>query len=124
MESAQCALPAQKSTATKPKPASATEKIAQADELVKKSLFYEISGQAEDRNQLLAAARDIAPNFEPAHWQSGEVKFENHWTKIDDVPQLAKKDSDLGAYEAQRNRAADTLEGQLNLALVLAPWTQ
>ena len=51
-----------------------------------------------------------------AHWQSGEVKFENRWTKIDDVPKLAKKDSDLGAYEAQRNRAADTLDGQLNLA--------
>ncbi len=106
----------QNDAVTKPKSASKTDKLAQADALIKESLFYEISGSNEERDRLLATARAIAPNYEPAMWQSGEVQFNNRWTKIDDVPQLARQSTDLGAYEKQRDKAADTLDGQLNMA--------
>jgi tetratricopeptide (TPR) repeat protein len=102
--------------AAKAKPVSKAEKLTQAEALVKESLFYEISGSNEDRDRLLEAARTIAPNYEPAMWQSGHVELNNRWMKIDDVPQFARQSNDLGAYEKQRDKAADTLEGQLNIA--------
>ncbi len=110
------ATAAKKVAAAKTQPVSAAEKLARAESLVKESLFYEISGSSEDRNQLLATARELAPNFEPARWQSGDVLLNNRWTKIDDAPKRASQSTDLGAYEKQRERTSDTLEGQLNLA--------
>src|SRR5205085_7681845 len=64
----------------------------------------------------LSEARAAMPNFAPAMWASGEVTFNRHWVNVDEVPELAKKSTDLGAYEQQRDKAADNLGGELNLA--------
>jgi hypothetical protein len=102
--------------AEKLKRESKAEKIAKAEQLVKDSLYHEIAGSDADREKTLAAARELAPDHKPVMWQSGMVEVNNRWTKIDDVPVLANRDSGLGAYEKQRDRAADSLAGQLNLA--------
>jgi hypothetical protein len=100
----------------KPKRESKADREARAEQLLKDSLYHEIYGGDSERGRLLADARALAPNFKPAMWQSGMVEMNNRWAKIDDVPQLAKRDTALGAYEKQRDRAADSLGGQLSLA--------
>src|SRR5262249_37985794 len=89
---------------------------ARAYELVQEALFREVYGASDDRNRLLTEARSIAPNYPPALWHSGQVELDKHWVKIDDVPQLAGKNSQLSVYEAKREKTSDTLAGQLNLA--------
>jgi len=87
-----------------------------ADDLVKEALFREVYGNNAERDRLLDEARSIAPDFPPARWARGEVEFNKHWMKIDDVAQLAGKDNELAAYEAKREKMPDTLGGQLDLA--------
>ena len=106
-----------KSTAnSNSKKLSNAERLAQGEALVKESLYFEIAGSNDERNRLLSVAQTTAPNYPPAMWHSGHVAFNNQWMKLEDVPEAAKKNTDLGAYEKQRDKAPDTFEGHLNLA--------
>jgi tetratricopeptide (TPR) repeat protein len=87
-----------------------------ADGLVKEALFREVYGNNAQRDRLLVEARSIAPNFPPARWASGEVEFNKHWMKTDDIEQVARKDNQLSAYEVKRSTTSDTLGGQLDVA--------
>ena len=93
---------------------SAEEKRA-VGRLVNHALQYEAEGQAASKQTLLDEAIKQLPDFAPARWQSGFVKVDNRWTKVDDVPPPAAK-SALAAYRQVRDNYAKTVAGQLELA--------
>lgn len=88
----------------------------QADSLVKDALYYEIYGDQAKREQLLATARELSPNFAPARWQSGQVKHNERWLSTDQVSELAASSSSLARYQAKRSESPDTAAGHLSLA--------
>ena len=67
---------------------SAEQKRA-ARQLVEHALEHEASGEVSSKQTLLAEALKQLPDFAPARWQSGFVKLDNRWTKVDEAPQAA-----------------------------------
>ncbi len=96
--------------------ATKAEKTKAAEQLVKEALHREIYGQAGARGQLLDAALQQLPEFEPAMWHRGFVRYQNKWIKAEDLPAAAAQDPRLVAYQKIRGDYADTVEGQLALA--------
>jgi hypothetical protein len=90
------------------------EAQAKAESLVKDALYFEISGDDESRQQHLSAALSTAPKLDQAQWQSGHVNLNDRWLAVDEIPNTMARS--LKAYQRQRDRSDDTLNGQLNLA--------
>jgi hypothetical protein len=96
--------------------ATKAEKTKAAEQLVKEALHREIYGLAGERGQLLDEALKQLPEFEPAMWHRGFVRYQNKWIKAEDLPAAAGQDPRLVAYLKIRGDYADTAEGQLSLA--------
>jgi hypothetical protein len=93
-------------------PAAAT----QAKQLVADALEAELSGNTAKRRVLLSAAVDTAPDFQPARWQSGQIRAGGEWLPVDQAQQAAAADPKRGEYDALRKSAGNSLNGQLALA--------
>lgn len=88
-----------------------------ADELVRTALRREIDGADDARQDLLQSALERSPRNPAARWHTGHVRIDgNKWLHIDEVPQRAEHDRNLAKYRHRREQAADTVEGQLELA--------
>ena len=101
------------------RPAAAENKSEQergAAAYVSQALRAEVVGKNSDREGLLQAALEEAPDHPAARWQSGYVRSGKQWVKFDEVPEMAAKDQRLADYQRIRQRYADTVEGQLELA--------
>jgi hypothetical protein len=84
---------------------------------VREALQREIYGLESDRAQLLTAAASQAPQFGPALWHQGYVRDgKQGWRKYDELMQSPKLSQQLVAYERQRGKCPDTVEGNLQLA--------
>jgi len=94
---------------------SKAEREQEATVLVTHALDAEAEGKTTDRNELLQWALEKVPDFAPALWHSGFVRFENKWTKADDIPHASKVQKDLVAYDEQRDQSPQTASGQLRL---------
>lgn len=92
------------------------DRLEAATRRVKAALRREVFGEDEDRRALLEAALEAVPDHAPALWHSGHVRANNQWVRADDVPGLLAQNRRLIGYRVQRDKAADTLEGQLDLA--------
>ena len=84
--------------------------------LVKAALQSELDGPSDVRKSLLDEALKRDPNFAPARWQSGFVRFDNEWLKVDEVAKRATSDEQLSAYRKQRDALIDTADGHRALA--------
>jgi len=91
-------------------------RIRAASEAVQKALRCEISGQDEDRNELLQSALDQMADYPPALWQTGQVRHQDKWLKFDELPDLLADDNRLAEYRRRREQTPNTAEGQLALA--------
>jgi hypothetical protein len=90
---------------------------AAAKEAVQEALQREIYGLAAERENLLRAAVKQSPNYAPALWQLGQIKDARHgWMASDDFIEQWNTSRAIKRYLVQRDRAADTVEGQLALA--------
>ena len=88
-----------------------------AADAVREALQREIYGLDADRGELLAAAAAQSPQFAPALWHQGYIRDGKlGWKKYEEVLQSPKAAQQLAAYERQRAKTADTIEGQLRLA--------
>jgi hypothetical protein len=85
-------------------------------ELVKAALQSELDGASTVRATLLSDALARDPNFAPARWHSGFVRFDGNWVKVDDVPERAATDKRLIAYRKQRDAMVDTADNHRVLA--------
>jgi hypothetical protein len=84
---------------------------------VQEALQREIYGLAAERESLLLAAARRAPQYAPALWHLGHVKdARNHWLSADDFIEQWISSRKIKLYEAARQQAADSVEGQLALA--------
>ncbi len=85
-------------------------------ELVKAALQSEIDGASTLRASLLSDALERDPDFAPARWHSGFVRYDGSWLKVDDVPERAADDKRLIVYRKQRDAMVDTADNHRALA--------
>ena len=87
-----------------------------AEHLVQEALHREVFGLQRDRERLLLAALEQNPDYGPAHWHQGFVKFRGNWTSVDSIPQLVAEFPAIEQYRRQREKCADDLNGNLEMA--------
>jgi hypothetical protein len=96
--------------------ATVAERAAAAEELVQEALHREIYGLQQERDRLLQEALDLKPDYAPAKWHLGFVRFQNEWVPADIVPQYANRNLRRVAYERLRDEQPDTVSGNLTIA--------
>ncbi|HTQ40686.1 MAG TPA: polymorphic toxin-type HINT domain-containing protein [Pirellulales bacterium] len=97
-------------------PPAANAKADQAAKLVEQALQAEAAGKPAERDALLKQALAIAPDYAPAHWQSGELKSDNAWVSVDDAAKHDAHSAKLDEYRQRRDQAGQTVDDQLALA--------
>lgn len=94
----------------------APQAAKQADAAVREALQREVYGLDDDREQLLSAAINSAPEHAAARWHQGYVRGANgEWVKADDQSNK-KRQALLKGYENLRSTYEDTTADQLALA--------
>lgn len=88
------------------------------ERLVQAAMESEIGGSTAIRKSLLAQALAIDPDFAPARWQSGFVRWRGQWHSPGDVAERASADRSLTEYRRLRDPMIDTADNQR----VLAEW--
>lgn len=96
--------------------ATKAERTRAAGELVAEALFCEVYGKDSRRSELLASALEQVPDYVPALWHTGHVRYNRQWVKFDELPELAAEDDRIDAYRRIRQQYPETVEGQLALA--------
>jgi tetratricopeptide (TPR) repeat protein len=87
-----------------------------AERLVRAALESECGGPSAAREQLLKQALALDPEFAPARWQSGFVRWNGGWQSLDVVGRLASTDKTLAEYRRLREGMVDTADNQRALA--------
>jgi hypothetical protein len=103
-----------------PAPVEAASKVEHARAAVKlleETLKREAREGIADRTELLKPAFELTPP-DAVYWQCGFVfdAKRKEWLRSDEVQQFAAKDSRLAAYRKTREKTADTVDGQIELA--------
>jgi hypothetical protein len=89
-----------------------------ARRLVDEALRAEVAGDETRRASLLREAIDLAPDYPPARWHSGQIEAEGAWRPIPVAEYLAAEDPSWDEYRRLREACGDSPAGQL----VLARW--
>jgi len=93
------------------------ERQQRAEALVKKALTKQSQAYHDtERRKLLEAALVEVPEYAPAMWHSGNVRFHNRWVAADEVPELVEEDRRYQAYFNVRSEYDESVAGQLELA--------
>jgi hypothetical protein len=85
-------------------------------DLVQAALKSELDGPSEARQNLLNQALKADPDFAPARWQLGFVRYEDRWLDLEEVAHRVKSDEKLTAYRKQRDAMVDTADSHKALA--------
>ncbi len=88
----------------------------EAPRLVQAALDAELAGDATRRSELLAQALAADPDYGPARWHNGQVKFDGQWRSIDEVRRTASSDARWREYEGLRRATSDGVDDQVALA--------
>ena len=86
-------------------------------ELVTAALKTELDGPTEQREALLREALARDPDFAPARWQLGFVRWDDEWLALDEVAKRASGDERLTEYRKRRDRMIDTADAHRQLAI-------
>lgn len=87
-----------------------------AGEMVEVALRLGIEGDHADRRELLESALEQMPDYGPARWHSGYVRYDDAWLKFDELPDLTAGDQRLSDYRRLRKDTPETVAGHLALA--------
>jgi hypothetical protein len=96
--------------------ADGTPSAAAAEQLVADALRAETAGDAARRASLLDEAVRVAPNYELARWQRGEIRSGDKWLAVEEAQQAAAVDPRRAEYLELRESAGKSFDGQLALA--------
>ena len=88
------------------------------ERLVQAALESEIGGPSAQRKNHLERALAIDPDFAPARWQAGFVRWRGQWHSPDEIAVLAATDKTLAEYRKLRDQLVDTADNHR----VLAEW--
>jgi hypothetical protein len=81
---------------------------ADAPQLVKDALAAGLEGKTDQCEELLARAIAADPDYAPARWRRGEVRFEGQWRTFDAVHERVAANPHRDAYQQRRANGADT----------------
>ncbi len=87
-----------------------------AERLVRQAQQAELEGDPARRFALLRQAVRIAPDFELARWQLGQVQVDGQWLAVEEAQRRAAADPHQGEYRERRAQYGETPLGQLELA--------
>jgi len=97
-------------------PSASAKAADQAAQLVHSALEAEADGKPDVRANFLHQALAVAPDFAPAHWQSGEIQTGDRWISIDTAAKQDAHSAKLDEYRKLRDQAGATVDEQLDLA--------
>jgi hypothetical protein len=89
---------------------------AKPADLVQAALKTELDGPSASRETLLKQALELDPEFAPARWQLGFVRFDDEWLTLDEVAKRAASDETLREYRKRRDALVDTADNQREMA--------
>ncbi len=87
-----------------------------AKTLVDAALRAEIDGREEGRAVLLQRALMIAPDFDLAHWQTGEMRVGDEWLPVEEAQKRSAENWRLKEYTRRRNTTLQSNQPQFDLA--------
>jgi hypothetical protein len=96
--------------------ATRAERLRASEEYVQEALHREIYGLDGERDELLERAASETPEFAPAMWHRGYVRWQHEWIKAEEIPLKAEGDPRVAAYRRVRDDYPQTVAGQLELA--------
>ena len=96
--------------------ANKAERQDAAQQLISEALHLEIYGESAERARLLDEALAIVPDYAPAMWQRGYVRYQNRWVTVDEFVQRFGQESRRAAYQRTREKYPETVAGQMELA--------
>ena len=80
------------------------------------AIAAESRGDRGERDRLIEQALRVAPDFAPARWQAGQVRYGDQWLTIDAAVEKGAQDELLAQYRKMRSAYGNSPEGQLTLA--------
>jgi hypothetical protein len=87
-----------------------------AAQCVQGAIAAEVRADRAERDRLVAQAMQVAPDFAPARWQAGQIRYDNQWLTVDAAVEKGAQDELLQQYHKLRSVYGTSPEGQLTLA--------
>jgi hypothetical protein len=87
-----------------------------AERLVDSARQAEIAGDTEKCYRLLREAVRVAPDFQLARWQLGQMQVDGQWVAVEEAQRRAAGDPKQTQYRELRAKRGETPQGQLALA--------
>lgn len=87
-----------------------------AEQFVQAALRSELDGPSDVRSELLKQALSRDPDYAPARWQSGFVRWDARWLTPDEVAKRAAHDPLLAEYRKRRDAMVDKADDHRELA--------
>jgi Pretoxin HINT domain len=87
-----------------------------AAQCVRAAIAAEVRADRAERDRLIVEALRAAPDYAPARWQSGQVRYGDQWMTINAAVEKGGQDELLGQYRKLRSLYEKNPEGQLALA--------
>lgn len=88
----------------------------EAAALVRRALQAEAAGDPSGRAALLGQALEVAPDYGPAHWQSGELRLDDRWLTVRELCQERTTAGTVAEYRRRRDLVRKTPADHLRLA--------
>jgi len=83
---------------------------------VQGAIAAEIRADRGERDRLIEQALRVAPDFAPARWQAGQVRYGDQWLTIDAALEKGAQDELLAQYRKLRSVYGSSPDGQMALA--------
>ena len=103
-------------TAGAPKTTAPSPNQATAARTLKSVLQDETKGESGDRVRRLKAVSRNAPDYAPAHWQSGKINIKGKWVGFDEIVDRTIEHNLTQQYLTLRAKTKPTIRGHLQLA--------
>ena len=87
-----------------------------AERLVEEARQAQIDGNAARSFALLREAVRVAPDYELARWQLGQVQVDGEWLAVEEAQRRAAADPRQAEYRERRQAQGESPQGQLALA--------
>jgi hypothetical protein len=97
-----------------PRALSAAEQSAAQS--LRKALAAEAEGNLDQRATYLREALDAAPDYDPVHWQLGELRVDGTWLPAEAAARLLTSEGKLSRYRDARDAAGESAVEQILLA--------
>ncbi len=87
-----------------------------AERMTREAIDAGIAGEEELRATTLAKVHQLAPDYAPARWESGQIKVDGEWLAVSQAQSQSQSDSRLQEYLVLRESASDEPLAQQNVA--------